>query len=427
MRVLMLSQFYPPFIGGEAIHVRSLSRELVTRGHDVAVVTLWRQGLAALEVDQGVRVYRVHSSTRRMRWLFSNVGRRRAPTFPDPEITLALRRIIRHEQPEIVHAHNWFVYSFLPLKAWSGARLVVTLHNYNLVCANTALLYHGAPCQGPGFIKCLGCACQFYGLAKGPAILLSNQVMSLIERGLIDMFLAVSQAVAVGNGLVGSQLPYQVIPNFIPNDDSMQKDDCEAYLAQLPTENYLLFVGALGHIKGVDVLLHAYAHLSHPPPLVLIGYETPAWSKLPVDYPDNVFVLKNWPRSAVMEAWRRSIIALVPSVWSEPCPTVAMEAMSAGCPVIASRIGGLVDLVTDGKTGLLVQPADPLALQQAIERLLEDPDLRKNMGQAALRKVVEFQARTVVPRIEHVYQEVFREKADSSSVEQIVKAKNRCI
>ena len=115
-----------------------------------------------------------------------------------------------------------------------------------------------------------------------------------------------------------------------------------------------------------------------------------------------------------MEAWRRSIIALVPSVWSEPCPTVAMEAMSAGCPVIASRIGGLVDLVTDGKTGLLVQPADPLALQQAIERLLEDPDLRKNMGQAALRKVVEFQARTVVPRIEHVYQEVFREKADSS-------------
>lgn len=419
MRILMLSQFYPPFIGGEAIHVRSLSSELVSRGHDVAVVTLWRQGLAEYEEDSGVRVYRVRSSTQRIRWLFSNRSLRRAPTFPDPEITLALRRIIRRERPEIVHGHNWLVYSFLPIKLWSEARLVVTLHNYNLVCANTALLYHGAPCQGPGFIKCLDCTRRFYGLAKGPAILMSNQLMSLVERGLVDMFLPVSQAVADGNGLIGSQLPYQVIPNFIPDDTCIQQDECEPYLAQLPGENFLLFVGALGYLKGVDVLLRAYACLSHPPPLVLIGYQTPAWSKSPVEYPDNVFVLKNWPRSAVMEAWRRSILAVVPSVWSEPCPTVAMEAMSTGRPVIASRIGGLVDLVADGKTGLLVQPADPLALQHAIERLLEDHELRSDMGQAALGKVVEFQARTVVPRIEHVYREALQWKANSSQKQNI--------
>jgi glycosyltransferase involved in cell wall biosynthesis len=343
---------------------------------------------------------------RRAPWLFSNDKRQYAPPFPDPEVMLALRRIIEHEQPEIVHAHNWLVYSFLPLKAWSGARLIVTLHSFDLACAKTTLLYRGSNCDGPGFTKCLGCAAQDYGLAKGIPIVLGHWMMNPVRRGLVDMFLTVSQPAAVGNGLVGSRLPFQVVPNFIPGDVDVPQGDLEPYLAQLPAGDYLLFVGALSRLKGVDVLLRAYAGLTHAPPLVLIGYPTPEWSNLSVNCPDNVFVLKHWPRYAVMEAWRRSIMALAPSVGPETFGMAVMEAMSTGRPVIVSRIGGLVDLVTDGETGFLVQPGDSLALQQAIERLLADPDLRRRMGQAALRKVVEFQASTVVPRIEQVYEQV---------------------
>src|SRR3989440_7948720 len=186
MRILMLTQFYPPIIGGGAIHARSLGIELVSRAHDVAVVTLWHQGQAEFELDRGVRVYRVRSSTRRVPWLFSDKGRQYAPPFPDPEVMLALRRIIVREQPEIVHAHNWLVDSFLPLKAWSGARLVVTLHGYDLVCVKKTLLYHGSTCDGPGFTKCLGCAAQYYGLAKGTPTVLSNSVMNVIRRGAVD-------------------------------------------------------------------------------------------------------------------------------------------------------------------------------------------------------------------------------------------------
>src|SRR5205814_8409612 len=120
-----------------------------------------------------------------------------------------------------------------------------------------------------------------------------------------------------------------------------------------------------------------YAGLTNAPPLVLIGYQTPDWSTLSVGCPANVFVLKNWPRYAVMDAWRRSIMALLPSVGPESCPTAVMEAMSTGRPVIASRIGGLVDLVADGESGLLVEPHDPTALRQAIEQLLTDPGLRR--------------------------------------------------
>ncbi len=421
MRILMLSQFYPPIIGGEEQHVQALGVRLASRGHDVAVVTLRHEGVAEFELDQGVRVYRVRSSMQRASWLFSDSRRRYAPPFPDPEAMLGLRHIIVHERPEIVHAHNWLVHSFLPLKAWSGARLIVTLHNYNLTCAKMTFLYHGTSCEGPGFTKCLDCAAQYYGLVKGVPTVLANWVMGLAERGAVDMFLPVSQAVAVGNGLVGSRLPVQVIPNFVLDDVGVTcsinrhpTDDSDSYLAQLPVEDYLLFVGALGRSKGVDVLLRAYAGLTNAPPLVLIGYQTPDWSILAANAPHNVFVLKDWPRYAVMEAWRRSIMALVPSVWPEPCPTVVMEAMATGRPVIASRIGGVIDLVADGETGFLVQPGDPSALRQAIERLLVNPNLRRHMGQAALHKVVEFQASTVVPRIEHVYEEVLLQKTEAS-------------
>src|SRR5947209_4405144 len=251
MRILMLSQFYPPIIGGEEQHVRNLSIELAAREHDVAVVTLLHRGQAEFELDRGVRVYRIRSSMGRVPWLFSDNGRQYAPPFPDPEVMLALRRIIRLEQPEIVHAHNWLVHSFLPLKAWSGARLVVTLHDYELVCVKTTLLYHNTLCDGPGIKKCLGCAVQHYGLAKGVPTILSNWLMGLAERSMVDLFLAVSQAVAVHNSLISRGLPFQVIPNFMPDDIGVLRGDSGPYLGQLPAEGYLLFVGALNQQQGV--------------------------------------------------------------------------------------------------------------------------------------------------------------------------------
>ena len=79
-----------------------------------------------------------------------------------------------------------------------------------------------------------------------------------------------------------------------------------------------------------------------------------------------------------------------------------------GRPVVASRIGGLPDIVVDGETGLLTTPGDCRALQEAIERLLGNRELRERMGTAAKLRVNQFQARTVVPHIEEVYREVLQ-------------------
>ncbi len=410
MHILMLTQFYQPIIGGEEQIVKDLSVELAQRGHDVAIATLWHEGFQDFEIDQGVRIFRIHSTTQRATWLYKDTQRRHVPPWPDPEATLALRRILAQVQPEIVHAHNWLMYSFLPLKRQSGARLVLSLHDYSLLCAKRRLVYQGSPCSGPGIIKCLACAREHYGLAKGIPTASGLRLMSGLTRLAVDMFLPVSKAVAIGNGIEGSSLPFQVVPNFVPDVLDESRIDIEAYTAQLPEGDFILFVGDLSRDKGIHILLKAYARLKNAPPLVLIGRRFP---DTPAEFPANVVFLNSWPHAAVMAAWRRCSIAVAPSVWPEPFGIVVLEAMTAGRPVIASRIGGLPDVVIDAETGLLVPPGDPEALQQALERLLADRELCEQLGRAGLRRVEQFRAGAVIPRIEKIYRMVMTKETST--------------
>ena len=404
MRILMLAQFYPPTIGGEEQHVRNLSLGLRARGHQVAVATFAQPGLPPFQDDHGIRVYRLHGLIEHLTPLHSDTSRRHAPPCPDPGVVGALRRVIARERPDIVHAHNWLVHSFLPLKGWSGARLVLTLHDYSLRCAQKRLMEHGRrPCSGPGVCKCVGCAVEKYGGLVGVPTVLANWVMGVPERAAVEMFLPVSNAVAVGNGLTGSGLPYEVMPNFVPDGVAeWQEGDSErdALLAQLPKEEFILFVGDLDRDKGIHVLLDAYRTLAGAPPLVLIGRPR---ASTPTDLPANVFLHTNWPHAAVMGAWQQSMLAVVPSVVPDSCPTVTIEAMAVGRAVVGSRIGGLTDQVIEGETGVLVPPNDAGALRDALARLLTHPSLRAEMGEAGTEKAREFTAGAVIPRIEQVY------------------------
>jgi glycosyltransferase involved in cell wall biosynthesis len=403
MRILMLAQFYPPTIGGEERHVADLSAELVARGHQVAVATLWNKGDRSFEVSRGVRIHRIRGTMQRVEGLFSYKDRRFAPPFTDPEALLELRRVILEERPDIVHAHNWIVHSFTLLKMWSKAKLVMTLHDYSLVCVQKRLMRHGVRCSGPCFTKCVGCAAGFYGIGKGVTSLLANMAWGEIERRTVDMFLPVSHSVAEQTHLAKRGVPHCIIPNFIPDEPEAPGDDAEKLLAQLPEGDFLLYVGDLMPDKGVDVLLQAHAQLNKQMPLVLIGRPVMGYLE---QLPPNVLHLGRWPHSAIMQAWGRCTLALIPSICPDACPTVAMEAMAMGRPIIASHIGGLTDIIVDDETGLLVPPGDALALREAIECLLDDSGRRECMQVRAKQHVAEFQAKSVVPRIEQVYQRV---------------------
>jgi glycosyltransferase involved in cell wall biosynthesis len=409
MHILLLSDLFPPIIGGLERHVQTLGRSLAARGHEVTVATLWHDGLPEREVVEGVSIRRVRGLFQRFAGAFEDPARRYAPPVPDPGVTAALRHVVRETRPDIVHAHNWMVHSFLPLKPISGAGLILSLHDYSLVCAKKSLMFREDVCSGPAPRKCLRCAAEHYGRVKGISIATANAGMTLVERTAVDLYVPVSQAVADGNELAGRGLPHEVIPNFVP-DDVASVNPLHPIRAELPAE-YLLFVGALGRHKGIEVLLEAHARLPDAPPLVLLGAR---WPDTPPAFPPNTHVLLDVPHDGVMAAMAGSLALIVPSIYPDACPTVAMEAMASGRPVIASRIGGLPDLVDDDSTGLLVPAGDIEALASAMGRLTANPALRERMGDAARRKVRDFTISVVVERLEAAYERTIDQRRNAA-------------
>ncbi len=405
MNILLLAQFYPPIIGGEERHVRNLAAALSQRGHRVSVATLWVPGTASFEMDGDVTVHRLKGTMQRLGGLFSESERRHAPPFPDPELMAALNRLVQQERPDIVHAHNWLLASFSPLKAWQDVGLLLTLHDYSLVCAKKNFMHNGVICDGPG-LACLPCARDHYGTAKGVVTTLGNFGSRLLARHTVDRFIAVSHAVADYNGLKRYGVSHVVIPNFVPDNIAVLDPVPDPRLALLPQEPFIMFVGDLMRLKGIEVLVNAYATLEHAPPLVLIGRTLP---ETPKQMPPNVHVMGTWPHSAIMQAWSRCLFGVLPSTGPEACATVIMEAMAVGKPMIASDIGGMPDLV-EPDIGMLVPPGDSIALANAMQSLLTAPSTLCRMGENCLVRVERLKATAVVSRIEAEYEAVLSER-----------------
>ena len=312
VRILMLTQFYPPYIGGEERHVRNLSAHLVARGHEVAVATLGNLDLPAFEQDQGVRVYRIRGTMQRATWLFSDIP---PPRTALPGSRAELGAAAHHRSraptdrpcPQLADRFLSAVETMERSQAGADpARPQYALPEEKADLRRCALRWASLD-------KCLRCVGEHYGIAKGLPVLLSNRLMSAIERRAVDMFVPVSQAVAVDNQLLGRGLPVQVIPNFVPDGVGMLPDKPHPYLAQLPSEPFMLFVGAFGRYKGLDVLLRAYAELADAPPLVIIGYQTSEYPIRTTEFPPNVWCCATGRTRQLCRRWRRCLFGLVPS------------------------------------------------------------------------------------------------------------------
>ena len=170
----------------------------------------------------------------------------------------------------------------------------------------------------------------------------------------------------LGNGCTAPDSSARVIPNFIP--DEIVLDEIPPTEPDAP----LLFVGDLSPDKGVQTLLDAYE---------MLQFCATACARRGVRLTNEPWEISapvpRWegplPHDAVVRLFRSARLVVVPSVWADPCPTVVLEAMAAGRPVVAAASGGILDMVVDGRTGLLVPPGDAPALATALSLVLGDP------------------------------------------------------
>jgi glycosyltransferase involved in cell wall biosynthesis len=388
MRILLASDFFPPTSGGLESHVKRLAEALIRRGHEVAIVTSTAHPDPVMGEPATVSALTVLSRTPQ---LFRDSERPFPPPFPDPSFRRAVRRLADKWQPDVIHAHGWCAFSCY----WSGAPpLVVTLHDHGLRCPKKSLLRGGAECaQGCG-ARCVTCWGDQSIVKRLPlAAVMSHSVGGLVAH--TRCFIAVSRSVERRVAELGiNPSIVKVVPNFL---------DIANLSPTAPVDPpAVLFVGPDSLHKGRPILIAAFRRL--PPGrsrLILVGSNT----RVNIDGVSNLGYLQN---GELADQYQKASVVAVPSVWPDPCPTVVLEAMARGRPVVGSRIGGIPDLVEDGVSGLLVPPNDSAALANSLRRILSDRSLGQKLGAEARVRVEQFSTAAVVPQIEEVYASVSR-------------------
>ena len=411
MRLLLVSDHYPPFIGGAHRQTQLLAENMAARGHEVSVATTWHGGLPRRETVDGITVHRVRELRTAVPALVRDTRQRHQGPVADPVTILDLRRAIAASRPELINAHGWLAFSLAAALVGKRIPLLLSVRDYGYFCATRTLLRKGAPCDGPGPLRCVSCAGEYYGVPKGwvaaLGVGLCRPLLARKATGVHSVSAYVRDVTARHmyreRGGEPRRPRHEVtIPSFQGVAQEDPAVSVAPYVSRLPDEPFIMFVGAFRKVKGLEVLFDAYRRLVSPPPLVLMGT---FGRDSPESFPPDAVVLTDVPHSAVLAGWERAMFGVMPSLWPEPYGSVVAEAMSRGRPVIGTTLGGHADMI-DETTGILVPQGDAGALARAMQELIDDPQRRAAMGRAALERARTFTAEAVLPRFEQAYRDV---------------------
>jgi glycosyltransferase involved in cell wall biosynthesis len=317
------------------------------------------------------------------------------------------RRLVARFRPDLVHSYGWLTYSAAAALAGTGVPLVLSMHDYGNFCALRTLLHmNREACSGAAPAKCMRCSAHHYGRLKGvvaaAGVLGGRRLLARRSSG-VQSNSGYTRAVVWRDLLAGrarftrDSRADVVIPPF--HDRVPEAEPDQALLDRLPP-SYILFVGALRRVKGIEQLLAAYGRLEGAPPLVMMGTRE---LDTPPSFPRGVIVLEAVPHATVLAAWDRALFGVFPSLAPEPFGMVVNEAMRRGRAVIGTTPGGHSEMIVDGESGLLVPGGDVDALAAAMRRLIDDPDLRARLGAASARRAELFDPEGWVPRVEELY------------------------
>ena len=289
-----------------------------------------------------ITVVREQSSLHRLPLLYQDSNRPFHPPWSDSRFRRRVLAEARRHRAEVIHAHGWSALSARKVCATLGLPLVVTLHDYGLLCPMRSLLRDGGPCDFGAGTACLSCRGSDQSTAK--RLVLAAGIRASRRSGSGVTWLAVSQTVADRHAELGFEADIRVVPNFIPDDAGVTRP--------LSDEPRLLFVGPESPYKGFPLLRAALDGLAAAGRAIQLDHVGG-----PTTSADGVSV--SWGRlegTALEERYASCWAVAMPVLWDEPCPTVALEAMAAGRAIVGTRRGGLKELVQQGVTGLLVEP-----------------------------------------------------------------------
>jgi glycosyltransferase involved in cell wall biosynthesis len=326
--------------------------------------------------------------------------------------------LLRAEKPDVVHVHNtWVMISPAIYSACreAGVPVVQTLHNYRLLCPVGTFFRNGKICE----------ECLDHSLWRS----LRNRCYrdSRVETAAVGLMLAVHRGMhtwdrdischivltefARSKFLRGGLPPEKIFvkPNFVLPDPTPRTGDGD----------YAVFAGRLSPENRVSVLLRAWTRLGTRVPLVIVGGGEPqddfereaSREKL-----DMVKFTGTLPHDQTMATIRGARFLIFSSEWYETFGLTMVEAFACGVPVICSRVGAMLEIVDDGRTGLHFNPGDDRDLAEKVEWAWNHPERMRQMGQEARHEYEsKYTAEKNYPRLMEIYQHaIASRKAESA-------------
>ncbi len=377
MHFVLVNRWYPPHGGGGiAAYNYSLAKNLTRMGHQVTVVAS-RSSLAIPEKEHrhGETVYRIFSSEYTFIKSIPFLARYQR-FFRDLmysiRVARVLRRLERASMPDVLEFADVEAEGFWYLRGKKRARISVRCHT-------------------PMFI--------LRKYQRKAEMLYDTDLISSMEKECVrkaDIITAPSEDMA---SLISREcgLPREkitVIPNglaFFPETEPGEK----------AAENFtVLYVGRLELSKGIEILAKAIPEVIKNQPaarFIFAGHDRVAENGISrarwlQDFfeekkiREKIMIAPDLNEDELLNLYKSADVAVVPSMLYESFSYACAQAMAAGLPVVASRIGGIPETVEDNISGILVPPGDSAALAGALLKLAENPDLRRAMGRAGMQR-----------------------------------------
>jgi starch synthase len=386
MKALLVTREYPPHIyGGAGVVADQLSRALARR------MSVEVRCFGPRELRQDGITLRGYTPWERL----AGKEPKFVPALETLSIGLAMAR--DPVDADVVHAHTWY--------ADMGSLWISTLYRIPLV-----VTLHSMEPLRPWKADQLGSGYLLSSWIEKTAVEAAHRVIAVshkMREDIVQHFEAdPERVVVIHNGI---------------DPEQFKRTEAREHLDRLGVKPpYVLFVGRITDQKGIFHLLDAAPRLPAGVQVVLCASapDTPEIEerlrRRVAGMPNVLWINEMVPVPVVTQLYSHCAVFCCPSVY-EPFGLINLEAMGCETPVVASGVGGILEVVEDGKTGLLVEPGQPQALAAALDRVLANPTLARDMGRAGRKRVEErFSWASVAERTEQVYKDAIAEFKRSS-------------
>ncbi|MCC6544787.1 MAG: glycosyltransferase family 4 protein [Nitrospirae bacterium] len=326
-----------------------------------------------------------------------------------------LSKLMDEHPADIAHLHNihhQISPSILHELKKRKIPVVMTLHDYKMVCASYSMLVDGRPCEAcyrGRYFEAIKKKCVKGSLSKSVIaaleMFLHHKVLDIYNN--VDIF--ISPSIFLKNKLTEMGFHNRIVhlPNFI---DANKFENINGREERL--DNSVVYFGRLSQEKGISTLINAARKIG---PEVLFKIIGDGYLRSSIEYTvkengiNNVQFLGYMKGEALYQEIKGSKAVILPSECYENNPMSVIEAFALGRPVIGARIGGIPELVRDKETGLTFEPGNADDLSEKIERLLADSSLSVAMGKNARRFVeAELNPERYYQRLMEIYRQVIQ-------------------